>query len=131
MQNTFCTNVPVSQHRIPSRIGVDEKSIARGHKYESLGYDIDAGTVEFVWDDRGQQSLENYYRQFSREELAGVKAVAMDMWDPYIAATKAYVPKADKKIVFDRFHVMRHMLEAVDKVRKTEHHLSGSVAKRH
>ena len=110
-------------HRIPSRIGVDEKSIARGHKYESLVYDIDAGTVEFVWDDRGQQSLENYYRQFSREELAGVKAVAMDMWDPYIAATKAYVPKADKKIVFDRFHVMRHVLEAVDKVRKTEHHL--------
>ena len=47
----------------------------------------------------------------------------MDMWDPYIAATKAYVPKADKKIVFDRFHVMRHVLEAVDKVRKTEHHL--------
>jgi transposase len=110
-------------HRIPSRIGVDEKSIARGHKYESLVYDIDAGTVEFVWDDRGQQSLESYYRQFSREELAGVKAVAMDMWDPYIAATKAYVPQAEKKIVFDRFHVMRHVLEAVDKVRKSEHRL--------
>jgi transposase len=110
-------------HRIPSRIGVDEKSIARGHKYESLVYDIDAGTVEFVWDDRGQQSLENYYRQFSREELAGVNAVAMDMWDPYIAATKAYVPGAEKKIVFDRFHVMRHVLDAVDKVRKTEHRL--------
>ena len=45
----------------------------------------------------------------------------MDMWDPYIAATKAYVPGADKKIVFDRFHVMRHVLEAVDKVRKSEH----------
>jgi len=108
-------------HRIPSRIGVDEKSIARGHKYESLVYDIDAGTVEFVWDDRGQQSLENYYRQFTREELAEVKAVAMDMWDPYIAATKAYVPEAEKKIVFDRFHVMHHVLDAVDKVRKSEH----------
>jgi len=36
---------------------VDEKSIARGHKYESLVYDIDAGTVEFVWDDRGQKAL--------------------------------------------------------------------------
>jgi transposase len=108
-------------HRIPSRIGVDEKSIARGHKYESLVYDIDAGTVEFVWDDRGQESLESYYRQFSREELAGVTAVAMDMWDPYIAATKAYVPDAEKKIVFDRFHVMRYVLDAVDKVRKNEH----------
>ena len=108
-------------HRVPSRIGVDEKSIARGHKYESLVYDMDAGTVDYVCDDRSQESLESYYRQFSREELSQVNAVAMDMWDPYIAATRAYVPDADKKIVFDRFHVMRHVLDAVDKVRKSEH----------
>ena len=108
-------------HRVPDRIGIDEKSIAKGHKYESLVYDIDAGTVEFVCDDRGQGSLEAYFRKFSREELAGVKAIAMDMWDPYIAAAKAYVPEADKKIVFDRFHVMRQVLDAVDKVRKYEH----------
>jgi transposase len=100
---------------------VDEKSIAKGHKYESLVYDIDAGTVEYVCDDRKQESLESYYKQFSREELSQIEAVAMDMWDPYIAATKAYVPDADKKIVFDRFHVMRHVLDAVDKVRKNEH----------
>jgi transposase len=108
-------------HRVPVRMGVDEKSIARGHRYESLVYDLDAGTVEYVCDDRGQESLESYYRKFSKEELAGVEAVAMDMWDPYIAATKAHVPEAGKKIVFDRFHVMRQVLDAVDKVRKGEH----------
>ena len=108
-------------HRVPGRIGVDEKSIARGHKYESLIYDLDGATVEYVCDDRKQKSLESYYKQFTRKELSQIKAVAMDMWDPYIAATKAYVPDADKKIVFDRFHVMRHVLEAVDKVRKSEH----------
>ena len=107
--------------KIPARIGVDEKSIARGHKYESLVYDLDAGTVEYVCDERGQESLESYYRQFSEKMRADVEAVAMDMWDPYIAATKAYIPDAAKKIVFDRFHVMRHVLEAVDKVRKNEH----------
>jgi transposase len=109
------------EHKIPRRIGVDEKSIARGHKYESLVYDLDAGTVEYVTDERGQESLESYYRQFEDTELAEIKAVAMDMWDPYIAATKAWVPEAEEKIVFDRFHVMRHILEAVDKVRKNEH----------
>jgi len=111
------------EHRIPSRIGVDEKAIARGHKYESLVYDLDQGTVEYVVDDRKQESLESYYRQFSHEELAGVQVVAMDMWDPYIAATKAYIPGAEKKIVFDRFHIMKYVLEAVDKVRKNEHRL--------
>lgn len=109
------------EHKVPSRIGVDEKSIARGHKYESLVYDLDAGTVEYVCDDRRQESLESYYQQFKKKDLAGIQSVAMDMWDPYIAATKAYVPEAEKKIVFDRFHVMRHVLEAVDKVRKNEH----------
>lgn len=108
-------------HQVPGRIGVDEKSIARGHKYESLVYDIDAATVEYVCDDRRQQSLESYYRQFTRDELKQIKAIAMDMWDPYIAATKACVPGAHKKIVFDRFHVMRHVVNAVDKVRKDEH----------
>jgi transposase len=108
-------------HRVPERIGVDEKSIARGHKYETLVYDIDAATVEYVSDDRKHESLESYYRQFSIEELDKVMAIAMDMWDPYINATKAYVPGADNKIVFDRFHVMRHVIDAVDQVRKIEH----------
>ncbi len=45
----------------------------------------------------------------------------MDMWDPYIAATQAYVPGADDKIVFDKFHVLRTVNEAVDKVRRQEH----------
>jgi transposase len=107
-------------HKIPQRIGVDEKSFARGHKYETLVYDLDNGTVEHVCDDRGQESLETYYKQFTKDELAGIKAVAMDMWDPFIAATQTYVPDAEKKIVFDRYHVMKYVVDAVDKVRKQE-----------
>lgn len=109
------------ERKVPRLMGVDEKSIARGHKYETLVYDIDAGTVEFVADERTQAALESYYRQFTPEELAGIEAVAMDMWDPFIAATHKHVPGAAQKIVFDRFHVMRHVLEAVDQVRKSEH----------
>lgn len=108
-------------HRIPEHIGVDEKSIAKGHVYETLVYDQQRGTVEFVCDDRGQDSLEAYYKQFETKELADVQSVAMDMWDPYIAATKAYIPNAQKKIVFDRYHVMKYVVDAVDAVRKNEH----------
>lgn len=71
--------------------------------------------------DRKQASLEEYYRTLSPEQLAGIQAIAMDMWDPYLAATKAYVPDALAKIVFDRYHVMTYMVEAVDTVRKAEH----------
>lgn len=108
-------------HRIPANIGVDEKAIAKHHVYETLVYDNDKGTVEYVCDDRGQDSLEAYYRQFSAQELADVQSVTMDMWDPFIAATKAHVADAQKKIIFDRYHIMRYVVDAVDEVRKEEH----------
>jgi len=60
--------------RLPIRLGVDEKSLTRG-----------------------PASLEAYWRQFSQEERAQVEAVAMDLWDPYIAATKACVPQAESR----------------------------------
>ncbi|MEA2039384.1 MAG: transposase [Thermodesulfobacteriota bacterium] len=38
-----------------------------------------------------------------------------------MAATRAYIPEAEKKITFDRYHIMRLVVDAVDKVRKQEH----------
>jgi transposase len=108
-------------HRIPEYLSIDEKAFAKRHRYETLICDLKQGTVEHIVEDRQQESLERYYRQFTEEERASVKAVAMDMWDPYIAATRAYIPEAGDKIVFDHFHVTRQVTEALDKVRRQEH----------
>lgn len=107
--------------RIPAYLGIDEKSFAKRHQYETLVCDLRRGTVEYVMEDRSQDSLESYYRQFDEKDRKAVKAVAMDMWDPYIAATRRLVPEAQDKIVYDRYHVTRLVTEAVDKVRKQEH----------
>jgi len=109
------------EKRIPEYLSIDEKAFAKRHRYETLVCDLQAGTVEYVIEDRSQESLEKYYRQFTEKERKEVKAVAMDMWDPYIAATRAYIPEAEDKIVFDRFHVTKQVSEAVDKVRRKEH----------
>ena len=109
------------EKRVPARIGIDEKSIGKGHNYESIVCDLDRGTVEYVVDDREQKSLESYYRQFTKEELAQIKGIAMDMWEPYVAATRAFVPGANEKIVFDRYHATTHVTKAVDRVRRGEH----------
>jgi transposase len=106
--------------RVPEYLSIDEKAFAKRHKYETVVCDLTEGTVEYVIDDRRQASLESYFKQFTKDELSGIRAVAMDMWDPFIAATKAHVPQASDKIVFDRFHVTRYVTEAVDKVRKQE-----------
>jgi transposase len=109
------------ERRIPEYLSIDEKSFAKRHKYETLVCDLKNGTVEYVVDERSQESLEEYYRLFTEEECRSVKAVAMDMWDPYVAATRDWLPQAD--IVFDRFHVVRLVTQAVDKVRRQEHKL--------
>ncbi|MGH2609536.1 MAG: ISL3 family transposase [Tepidiformaceae bacterium] len=58
----------------------------------------------------------------SREaQRAGIAAVAMDMWEPYVQSVLTYLPDGARKIVFDRFHIMGHMGDAVDMVRKQEH----------
>jgi transposase len=109
------------QDRIVPRIGVDEKAVAKGHTYLTLVSDIDGGTVEHIEDDRKQSGLESYYKSLTTEQLEGIEAVAMDMWAPYIEATRTYVPGAESKIVFDRFHIMGYLGKAVDTVRKQEH----------
>lgn len=108
-------------HKLPKRIGVDEKSLSRGHHYETIVSDIDTGNVEYVGNDRREKSLSDYFDKFEKKERSAVKAVTMDMWDPYIAATRKAIPNWEEKIVFDKFHVMRQVIEAVDKVRKAEH----------
>lgn len=107
--------------RLPTRLGIDEKAIRKGHHYETLVVDLDRGTVEAVFDERTQASLASYYRQFTEQELATIEAIAMDMWEPYVLATHACVPEAEKKIVFDKYHAVRYVTEAVDKVRRQEH----------
>ena len=109
------------ERRIPEYLSIDEKAFAKRHRYETLICDLKRGTVEHIVEDRQQESLERYYRQFTVAERASVKAVAMDMWDPYIAATRAYIPSAEDKIVFDHFHVTRQVTEALDRVRRQEH----------
>ena len=103
------------------RIGVDETATAKGHCYLTLVCDLEEGTVEHIAEDRKQESLEGYYAGLAQEQLDGIEAVAMDMWEPYLQATRARVPDAAEKIVFDRFHVMGHVAKAVDTVRKQEH----------
>lgn len=109
------------EKKIPEFLGVDEKSFSKGQKYETIVCDQKTGYVEAVLDNREQKSLEAYYKQFSKEQLAQVESVSMDMWDPFIAATKAYIPGAEKKIVFDKYHIVQYIQKAVDTVRKEEH----------
>jgi transposase len=108
-------------HDVPKQIGVDEKAIAKGHRYMTLVCDLEAATVEYIGEDRKEKSLGDYFDAFPEAQRKEIEAISLDMWPAYINACRKGVPDADEKMVFDRFHIMRHVIDAVDKVRKQEH----------
>jgi len=100
---------------------VDETSFARRHQYVTVVTDLDRSRVLYVADDRGQESLDGFWPRLAPAELAAIEAVALDMWDPYIASIRAHLPGADAKMVFDKFHIAKQANEAVDTIRRQEH----------
>lgn len=104
----------------PKRIGVDETSYQKRHEYVTLVVDLQRNKVLYVADDRKETSLDGFYEGLGAEQCAGIEVVCMDMWRAYIASTRRYVPEADRKISFDKFHVAKHLGDAVDRVRRRE-----------
>lgn len=121
MERAVVRGMERKQARPARHIGVDEKAIAKGHKYMTLVCDLDHHTVDYVSKEREEAALQGYYRQLTPEQRDAIEAVAMDMWQPFISATEKALPEAEKKIVHDRFHIMRDMGEAVDEIRRAEH----------
>jgi transposase len=101
-------------------IGIDEKAFRKGHRYLTLVNDLDRSRVLYVAEDRKQSSLDGFWATLNSEQRDAIEAVAMDMWDPYIASTQEHLPEAEGKIVFDKFHIAQHLSEAVDRVRRQE-----------
>ena len=99
-------------------IGVDEISRRKGHTYVTNVYDIAKKRLLWTGDGRDRQTLEAFFREYGEEATKRIKAICCDMWAPYMDAIKEKAPQAI--LVFDKFHIVRHLIEAVDKVRKQE-----------
>jgi transposase len=101
------------------RVGLDEKSFGRGHHYGTVLSDLDNSRVLEVVEHREQASAERALCALPRAQLDKIKVVALDMWPAFMGAAAVCVPQAD--LVHDRFHVVKHLNDAVDTVRKQEH----------
>jgi transposase len=102
-------------------LGVDEKAFRKGHRYLTLVNDLQRNRVLYVAEGREQSSLDGFWATISGEQRDSIQAVAMDMWDPYVDSVREHLSEADKKIVFDKFHIAKHLGEGVDRVRRREH----------
>ena len=100
-------------------VGMDEKSFLRGQSYVSILTDLDGSRVLEVADGRDARATDRLWQSLPEAQRKSVKAVALDMSATYAEGARRNVPQAE--IVHDRFHVSKHLGEAVDQVRRKEH----------
>jgi transposase len=109
----------------PKVIGIDEISIRKGHTYRIVVSDLlRRRPIWFGGTDRSEASMGAFYDWLGPKKSQGIRLAVMDMWKPFRNAAGERVPQA--AILFDKFHVIRHLGEALDSVRKSEYaRLSG------
>lgn len=109
------------QHRDTAQvicIGIDELSRRCGHTYVTMVYDLARRRLLWVGDGREQQTLEAFFAQWGPERTAALQGICCDMWKPYAEVIRQLAPHAT--LVFDKFHIVKHLMEAVDEVRRQE-----------
>lgn len=97
----------------PEFIGLDEFSVRKRRLYHTAICDLVQGEVMEVAEGQGRRKVEDYLDSLYEPER--VKGVVMDMHEPFRQAVRMCLPLA--KIVVDKFHLIRHVNGAVDKVR--------------
>ena len=118
-------------HRVgcpaPRAIGIDEIAIGPGQQYRIVVSDLDRRRpIWFGGKDRTEASLDEFFKALGPKKCRKIRLAVMDMWPAFRNSTlkKGNAPQA--AIVYDKFHIMKHLGEAMDKVRRREYaRLSG------
>ena len=100
------------------RIGIDEFSYRKRHRYLTVVVDHDARRVVWAGEGRSAETLGAFFEQLGPGGCARVELVTVDLASSWQKALAAWVPHA--RVVFDRFHVERLASDAVDEVRRSE-----------
>ena len=101
-------------------IGIDEVQWKRGHKYQTLVYQIDEGRRRLLWigPDRTAKTLLRFFRVLGKKRTRNLQFICSDMWQAYLKVIAKKAPQAIH--VLDRLHVMQKLSRAIDQVRAAE-----------
>ena len=112
----------------PSAIGIDEISIRKGHTYRIVVTDLLRGrAIWFGGTDRSEASMDQFFAWLGPRKCRKIRLAVMDMWQAFRKSTLKPEHAPQAAILYDKFHVLTHLSEALDKVRKSEYaRLSGA-----
>jgi transposase len=113
----------------PKAVGIDEIAIRKGHTYRIVVSDlVRKRPIWFGGDDRSEASMAQFYAWLGPRKSGQIKLIVMDMWKPFRNVARDKAPQA--AILFDKFHIMRHLGAALDTVRKAEYARLGGKDRR-
>jgi len=106
----------------PKIIGVDEIAIRKGHTYRIVVSDLlRRRPIWFGGKDRSEQSMDEFFTWLGPKKSKKIGLAVMDMWKAFRKSTLKPEHAPQAAILFDKFHVLRHLGEAMDQVRKSEY----------
>lgn len=104
----------------PQVIGVDELSIKKGHTYRIVVSDLERGRPIWVGGTgRTEADLDRFFLALGPQKTARIRLAVMDMWKAFRNSVQSHAPEA--QILFDKFHILRHLADAMDQVRRAEY----------
>jgi transposase len=111
----------------PRVIGIDEIAVGKRHRYRIVVSDLERGRpIWFGGQDRSEASLDEFFAWLGPKKCRKIRLAVMDMWKAFRKSTlkEGHAPQA--RIIYDKFHVLKHLGEAMDEVRRREYaRLSG------
>jgi transposase len=103
----------------PRAIGIDEISIRKGHVYRIVVSDLERKRpIWFGGEGRGEKDLEMFFDWLGPRKTAKIKLAVMDMWKPFANVVRL---RPHIRIIYDKFHILRHLNDALDQVRRQEY----------
>lgn len=100
------------------RIGIDEISYKRGHKYLTIVADHDSGRVVWVSLDRNKRAVEAFFDALGEERTAALLAITLDGSAIYRPAVEERAGHAT--LCLDPFHVIQWCNEALHEFHKSQ-----------
>jgi transposase len=109
-------------------LGVDEIYLGKRDKFLTVVSDLESGEPLWVGPERKRETLDRFFAEaLPPQRRRAVRAVCVDMWEPFVQSLRAHLPHA--RLVYDKFHVLRHVNDALDETRRAEFFRKGGHAR--
>lgn len=104
-------------------LGIDEIVFGSKDNLYTVISDLQKGEVLGLVSGNSMGSIDAFFEQAGKPFCENVEAVCVDMWKAFSTSVNKYCPNA--KIVYDKFHIIRHLNNAIDEVRRKEFFRNG------